>query len=162
MPSVVSSLTNLVQSIFQSIWNLFATILGVIQSAFATVFGLISSLVNAVLSVFVGLLNGIGNIVKGFGDLIGGTVTFVWGEFFSAWCRMNESNDSLANLAVILLLGGGYYFYVNRQPGTRSSMKKNSWFIQSWPWSYTMQRRFITRHFSSTDLVYMMPHRCNK
>lgn len=39
---------------------------------------------------------------------------------------MNEFNDSLANLAVILLLGGGYYFYVNRQPGTRSSMKKNS------------------------------------
>ena len=128
MPSVVSSLTSFVQGIFQSIWNLFAAVIGLFQNVLATVFGLIQSFVAALTHIFAGFLNGIGNLIQGAADLVGGTVSFVWGMwFYRDYSRdVDDPYGYLGNIFVLALLGGGYYLYSTRQNNSRSVNTKSS------------------------------------
>lgn len=104
MPSVTSSVENLVHSVWQILGGVFQSVMAV----FSSIIALAQNLVQAVISIVVALVSSITSLMSG-------VVGFVVGAYISLRLKLDLWLMMLiGNLFIILVLGGAYWFYTTQ------------------------------------------------
>jgi phage-related protein len=126
MPSVTSSITDLIGSIVSAITSIFTGILGLFQHLFNTVFGIISTLFAAV-----------GTTIAGLAQTFEGLLKFLLSEFPSATSKLialrhwvdelQNSNAVTGNILVIgLVLAALFIYSIYQQRGGKPITAKKT------------------------------------
>ena len=110
MASIISSLTDLVQSVIEVIWSLFHTAFNVAQNG-----------VSFVVSLFAGALNLVADFFKGIIELTGGMVQFIISKsplLLGTYISQQNANGRTGNiivLGVIVAVFVGFLQYQKNQ-----------------------------------------------
>lgn len=126
MPSVTSSITDLIGSIVSAITSIFTGILGLFQHLFNTIFGIFGTLFSA-----------IGTSIAGLAQTFEGLLKFLLSEFPSAASKifalrhlvdeLQNSNAIIGNILVIgLVLAALFIYSIYQQKGGKPITAKKT------------------------------------
>jgi hypothetical protein len=128
MPSLADALSNFVTAILGIVTSLFQSVFAVLQSIIALVQNVVTSvlgLAQSFLALAIDLCQGVVGFVIGALQPLAHRES--WSPRDEPFDRLQQrlTSSVLANFAVLLILGGGYYFWSTRKGGkTRSKTRK--------------------------------------